>query len=141
MIDIYQLDFGKVRDIMVTDPIVLRLWDPIQKAIEHFNKTSYRAFPILDEEDRPVGVVRDYGILKLVSRLDLNQLASKELKDIMFKPPVVVSPDDDILVALQKLLEPDVLMAIVVEKGRMVGVVYRHDFLKKIVQTGVELKE
>lgn len=57
----------------------------------------------------------------------------RAVKDIMQSPVITVAPDDDVWRAARLMLEHDIKRLPVVEQGRLIGIVTRHDLLKRCV--------
>lgn len=43
--------------VMTRQPVVVQPWDPIAVAVERMEQGGYRHLPVVDAEDRPVGVL------------------------------------------------------------------------------------
>jgi len=52
-----------VSQLMVRDPSTVRASDTVAKAIQRMHEGGYRRLPIVDDEGRPVGVVKVSGIV------------------------------------------------------------------------------
>ena len=57
----------------------------------------------------------------------------RPVRGIMQSPVVTVGADDDVWRAAQLMLEHDIKRLPVIEQGRLVGIVTRHDLLKRCV--------
>jgi CBS domain-containing protein len=61
------------------------------------------------------------------------QVRRRRVRDIMQSPVITVSPDDEVWRAARLMIEHDIKRLPVVEGGRLVGIVTRHDLLKRCV--------
>lgn len=52
-----------IKDFMVADPVTLSSGDTVGKAIEMMAGGGYRRLPIVDPDNKPVGVIKVSGIL------------------------------------------------------------------------------
>jgi len=52
-----------LRAVMTPDPVTVAPHDPIRTAVRRMQKGGYRHLPVIDEENRPVGVVSAHHIL------------------------------------------------------------------------------
>ncbi len=52
-------------------------------------------------------------------------------------PPLVVSPDDSIMVAVEKMCDTGVGAVVVVNKGDLVGIFTERDLLTRVVRPGI----
>jgi CBS domain-containing protein len=52
-----------VEHVMTRDPVVLSIQDTVEKAIITMSRGGYRRLPIVDQQGRPVGIVRVKQIL------------------------------------------------------------------------------
>ncbi len=53
-----------VEEVMIADPITLSAGDTVGKAISKMSFGGYRRLPIVDEEGKPVGLLKVTGILR-----------------------------------------------------------------------------
>jgi CBS domain-containing protein/anti-sigma regulatory factor (Ser/Thr protein kinase) len=61
-----------VRDYMTKNVITVRVYDPVVEALKTFARTNFGRLPVLDEEDKPVGIITkgdiSNGLLKALQR-------------------------------------------------------------------------
>jgi CBS domain-containing protein len=90
--------------------------------------TAERAFPVVDDGDRLVGIVTMEDVRKLARDV----WPAKRVSDIMTAAPevAVVSASDAASAALQKLAQRDVQQLPVVDGDRLVGLLRRGDVLR-----------
>jgi len=62
-----------------------------------------------------------------------------QVKDIMSRNVVTITPDATVLEAAKKMVENNVKFLIVTENERLVGIVTEWDFVKKIAKGGKEI--
>ncbi len=55
-----------IRDFMTPDPVKLSINDSIAFALHHMDVGDYRHIPILDDQDRPTGIVAARDIIRYI---------------------------------------------------------------------------
>jgi CBS-domain-containing membrane protein len=100
--------------------------------------TGYRvsAFPVLDEDDKVIGVVSEADLLAreaLVAAVGARAAefgSAVTAAGLMSKPPVVVTPDEPVTGAARLMYNARVKrLPVVGEKGELLGIVSRADVL------------
>ena len=59
----------KVHQVMTRKPIVVYADSEVEEAIDVFNMLKVSCIPVVDEDDRPIGIVSWRDILKMLSQL------------------------------------------------------------------------
>ncbi|MBV8303028.1 MAG: CBS domain-containing protein [Acidimicrobiia bacterium] len=145
---------------MTTDVLKFRPEDTVQAAGEAMAARSIGGAPVVDDENRVVGMLRDDDLIVsdvrlhmptvisvLGAYLELPRQASrfdKEVRkavgatvgDVMTADPKTCSEDDTVEEVATALHEHDMSRMPVVRDGRLVGIVSRGDILKEIVKKG-----
>lgn len=65
---------------------------------------------------------------------ELERISKVKVKDIMTKDPITISPNDTLIEAASRMAKYDVQRLIVVEKGKVVGIITRADLLKALLE-------
>jgi acetoin utilization protein AcuB len=65
----YQLARMKVRDVMITDVIVVRPDDTIKEVVALSEKHQIGTFPVVDENGNLVGILTNTDLLHIVAKL------------------------------------------------------------------------
>ena len=111
--------------------ITLRPEDPVRKAIELMDKHGISQIPVVDDTGKVVGTVFETTVLKSLSSYG-EDLLNKPVGEVMEDPLPQVSPRTPITIVNNMLLVyPAVL---VVEKGRLVGIVTKIDILRGMLR-------
>jgi len=103
------------------------------------NGSAYEAAKTMSEKDigcivvtengKPVGIATERDILQRVVAKDLD--ASKVvMKDIMTKPLITINGNMPIINAIRVMEKNNVRRLLIVEKGRVVGIVTQRDLLR-----------
>jgi CBS domain-containing protein len=118
-----------VREVMTTDPRCVAPQDTIRTAARIMRDEDTGVVPVVESDNRPVGVItdRDIVVRAIAEGLGLdatvNQIASAEV--------VSVSPDASVGEAAQMMAELQIRRLPVVEGGRLVGIVSLGDIAVK----------
>jgi predicted transcriptional regulator len=86
---------------------------------------------VVTDEDKPMGIATERDILQRVVAKGLD--ASKvKMKDIMSKPLITVSGDTLIINATRIMQKSKVRRLLVMEKGKIVGIITERDLLRAL---------
>jgi len=138
---------ARVRDVMTTRVVAVRQ-DVTFKEIAAL-LTGYRvsAFPVLDENDKVIGVVSEADLLSreaLVAAIGARTAefgSAVTAAGLMSKPPVVVTPDEPVTGAARLMYNARVKrLPVVGEKGELVGIVSRADVLSVYSRPDEEIR-
>ncbi|CAK0737120.1 hypothetical protein CVIRNUC_000858 [Coccomyxa viridis] len=150
----------KVDDVMTKRKLFsVREDTSIDEALELIVAHRISGLPVLDAQDRVVGVVSDYDLLSLdavsgkmqetgffprpetnwdafhqIQKLVLKN-AGKSVADVMTESPIVVRPTTDMTSAARLLLDTKVRrLPVVDDDGRLVGIFTRGDVIKAALE-------
>jgi CBS domain-containing protein len=86
---------------------------------------------VIAEGERPVGILTESDVVRLlVDRgIGIVELLSVPVENVMSKPVVTCSPDEDLVNALALMLERRVRRLPVVENDRLVGILTERDLM------------
>jgi CBS domain-containing protein len=88
-----------------------------------------RGFLVVVKNKKPIGVLSDSDVINEV--VAKNKLASKiKVSEIMSKPIVSVSPDEDIITAVNKMKKNNIHRLPVIKNGKAVGVISLSDIAR-----------
>jgi CBS domain-containing protein/PII-like signaling protein len=141
----------QVGDVMTTKPESITADTPIAEVVERLGRRDYTALPVVDADERVIGVISDRDMLSAgLTRLSVSlhkvigpdlvreylaQLRSKgsTVRETMTTPPVTVMPTTP-LVEAARLMHARGLkrLPVVDAAGRLVGVLGRLDILRSI---------
>lgn len=122
------LEGVKVRDLMSTDVVTIEEGVSVAEAVdEYFLKHHYASFPVVSM-GRPVGLL----MLAPIRELPRDQWPTARAADVMmrFDPEKMLAPDAPALDALLRMFNEGSGRLIVLDAGRLVGVISRRDILK-----------
>ncbi len=120
------------RDVMTSPVIMVAPDDTIEKAVEIMAKYALSQLPVV-EKGVPVGSISEGTIVRysLSSDFkDLKGISSMQVKEIMEESFPTVAPATDLSI-ISRLLESNHAV-LVLEKGRVAGVITKHDIMKLV---------
>jgi acetoin utilization protein AcuB len=128
----------RVQDYMTREPVTLHEHDPLREAVELVMVRRIRHIPILDEEDRLVGIVTDRDVKRTLPS-PLSPTAQEEheailettaLHQVMTREPITITPEADIAQAVEVLVDSRIGGLPVLQDGALVGVFTEKDGLR-----------
>ncbi len=117
-----------VKEIMSKPPVVID-YRKSARAAAMLMKKSRKGFLVVVKNGKPVGVLSDSDLINkiIVKKRDASKT---KVRDIMTKPLIVVSPDSDILEAVEKMKKSNIHRLPVIKKGKVIGVLSLTDVAK-----------
>ena len=131
----------KVQACMTAQPTSVDPGASISEAARLMKQGRFRRLPVVDR-GHVVGIVTDRDIRQAMpsdatslSIWEIHSLIAKiQVREVMTKNPVVVSPEQPLAEAAKLMLERKIGGLPVVQDGRLVGVVTATDVLRAFVQ-------
>ncbi|MBW3097746.1 CBS domain-containing protein [Pseudohoeflea coraliihabitans] len=116
----------QVHEIMSRDPACCRRTDPIRDAAIIMAEKSVGSLPVLDEEEKPVGIVTDRDICcRAVAE---GKGSDTPVSEIMTTDVMTTTPEEDVSACCDKMEEHQVRRAIVTDgNGKCCGMVAQAD--------------
>jgi CBS domain-containing protein len=142
-----------VKDVMTKNVIAVKKDTKVRELIEILTKNRISGVPVVDEENRVIGIVSEAdllfttktgkirGLREFLKRLigeEYSTLATPlsgdlKVEDIMTSPVITASPDMDIEEASKILSEKRIKrLPVVDENGKLIGIITRHDLVSAI---------
>ncbi|MDP6979677.1 MAG: CBS domain-containing protein [Myxococcota bacterium] len=126
-----------VREVMSSDVTTLDVNDNLSIADDVMNLGRIRHMPVLDEDGGLAGIVSQRDIYRgALSRLlgygeraQSKLIATLSVKDVMTTNPRTMGPDALLSDAAQMIYENKLGCLVVVEEGRVVGILTESDFV------------
>ncbi len=115
---------------MVPNPITITAQASISEAIELMKINSIRHLPVVAKNNMLQGFIT---LADLRQGLIPSMLGDLNLRDLMIKDPVTVSPDDDIEFAAQLIYNHKIGGMPVVKDGRLTGIITATDILRTFI--------
>jgi len=125
-------------EVMTTHLVTLKLDDTLRLADDMFNLTQVRHFPVMDG-DRLAGMVNQDDLLHASMAALVRQpkktlrkvLGTVAVKDFM-KPATTIASDASIHDAAERMVERGIECLLVLDEGKLVGLVTRTDLLREL---------
>jgi CBS domain-containing protein len=124
---------GRVGDWMSRRVVTADAHEPIQKVYTLIMESGFTAFPVARKRQL-VGLVSRHDLIRAGRvRKALDSPAHVEVEAVMTKEVVTVTPDTSTAEAAGLLVKHDISRMPVLEGGKIVGIIDRHDVLKGLV--------
>jgi acetoin utilization protein AcuB len=137
-----------VVDLMTKNVISVTKNTPVLEALKIMHEHGFRRLPVIDEDGRPVGVVSQISIEKLKPQSGIPMIwqsgpwaARHTVGEVMNKKPVFVKPTDTVEYATGKAQSAKVGSLLVVEDGKLVGIVTTNDIFYRVVNPTLGIGE
>jgi CBS domain-containing protein/PII-like signaling protein len=140
-----------VSNIMRDEVVTVSPDTPVEKVTNLLLERGYRSLPIVDQEQRLLGIITSGDLLRkagLISRLPLQEtLAPEDIQaqwaemrhkslvaaDIMTRQVITVRFDESVRTAVTRMAEHELKrLPVIDDRGRLVGLVSRVDVLRAI---------
>jgi CBS domain-containing protein len=133
-----------VKDVMSTHVVAVRKTASFKDMATRLREHRVSAFPVLDEDNKVVGVVSEADLLTkealefsatgrvsgMLHHREQAKAAATTAADLMTKPPVTVGPDEFVSHAARLMYARKVKrLPVVDDDGRLIGIVSRADVL------------
>lgn len=119
----------KVEDIMTTHVVAVAANDTIDHAISLMVKHRISGLPVIDEDGRPLGVVSEFDLLELICE---GHNETDTVSHFMSVDLWSVEAGDSWVRVADVFREKHVRRLPVLQDGRLVGIVTRHDLMHAI---------
>lgn len=140
-----------VSDLMTREVVTLTPAMALSEAWERMLKNNIKALPVVDANNRVVGMLTDQDLLEragvgqrlaVAERLDRAQLQQEfqrlaestlRVEDVMSKPPITTQPEESLAVAATRMAKLGLKrLPVVDESGKLLGVIARVDVLQQV---------
>jgi CBS domain-containing protein len=144
-----------VKDVMTTHVVAVRLKATYKDMATRLREFRVSAFPVLDDDNRVVGVVSEADLLAkealefstpgvasgILHGRERAKAAGVTAADLMTKPPVTIGPDETVSHAARLMYSRKVKrLPVVDDRGRLVGIVSRADVLSVFSRPDAEIR-
>jgi CBS domain-containing protein len=120
-----------VRDVMTSDPATCRRNTPLRDVARLMVECDCGAIPVVDDGEKPIGVLTDRDIVVRVIAAGRNPLDCSA-QDAMTGDVLTVGPDDSVEATSDQLERRQLRRAVVVdEQGRVCGILAQADIAKR----------
>jgi CBS-domain-containing membrane protein len=144
-----------VKDVMTTHVVAVRLKATYKDMATRLREFRVSAFPVLDNDNRVVGVVSEADLLTkealeyshpgaaggILHGRERAKAAAVTAADLMTRPAVTIGPDETISHAARLMYSRKVKrLPVVDDRGRLVGIVSRADVLSVFSRPDAEIR-
>ena len=120
----------QVEDLMFKPFCVRMNTQVIDAAFEMIN-SGQRVAPVIDENDKLIGIITDYDVMKCAAESEL--LKDVKIDKIMTKSPVTIDIDESIGKARSLMMKYNIGRLVVLDAdGKPIGMVTEDDIVKKV---------
>ncbi len=117
-------------DVMTKDPVVLHKGASVKEALELFEGTKFRVFPVVDEENHVIGAVNleDLGYVDVYRQ-------SMSLSDTVMHKPTLIQPQTNLTNMVHVMMDKQQDHIFVIDQDRkLIGVISGIDVNKKMIE-------
>lgn len=118
----------KVEDVMTTEVITVPEHETKQQAARLLSQHRISGLPVVNDDNTVVGVVTEYDVIGKEGRT---------VGDIMTRSVISVTPDTDLDEVSRILVHERIKRLIVLDQGRLAGIISRADLVKEIAMRWV----
>jgi CBS domain-containing membrane protein len=137
----------KVKDLMQTDVVTLRMTDTLEVADTFMRQGLIRHLPIVDADNQLVGLVAQADLSKVSASSVLSStgttkkegLGTVTIRDVIVTDVITITPDAEIVEAVDRLAAGRLGCLPVVENTHLVGILTETDclrYLSDLLKTG-----
>ena len=119
----------RIENVMVSDVITVEAGATVRQAVDLMNKHEIGCLIIVDEEEKPVGILTERDLLRRVLAKRKDPVRIK-VSQVMSKPLVTGTPHMDLEVAARLMFKKKIKKLPVVENGQLVGLVTLTDMVR-----------
>jgi CBS domain-containing protein len=121
----------ETKAIMSTDVVAVNRDTPIERVIELLVENDITGIPVVDDQQRLVGIVTEKDLMGVLSGRD-HVLGTAE--DYMSKNVVSFDENDDVIAICECLVHNRFRRVPILSDGRLVGIISRRDLIKYIME-------
>lgn len=112
-------------DIMTADVVSVSPDTTVEQVIDLFEHYGVSGLPVVDDENRLLGMITEYDLLRSIRTLEMVGIAA----DFMTRNVITVEHHASLVDVINTLLSSRVRRVPVINDGKLVGVVSRRDLL------------
>ena len=128
----------QVADIMKQEVVTVEKGTNILDAVRKLVKHNFTGLPVVDGENRVIGIVSEKDVLALAIRINEKEYVSDEMhlqvEDFMTKEVVIIEGTESFTALCSCLIKNEFRRVPVVLKNKLVGIVSRKDVISYILE-------
>ncbi len=120
----------RVSEIMSTPVLTCYPWQSVKTAVDIMFRKNISSLVVIDHQNKPLGMITEKGLIR--NMISGNLLAPEKIavESVMERDLVTIAPNAFFHQALLAVIKHQVKHLIVVDKGRLVGIVTLMDLIK-----------
>lgn len=126
-----------IAQVMKTNVVTAEKGTPIIEAIRKLVEHSFSGLPVVDRENRVVGILTEKDVLSLAIRVDGDSTGSHKaglrVEDLMTKEVVTIEAGESVTALCNCLIKNQFRRVPIVADGKLVGIVSRRDIITHIL--------
>lgn len=122
----------KAKDYMQSRPITFTADMMVQAAVEKFLNSHQLGGPVVDGQGHLIGWISEQDCIAVLLKEAYHCEHVAQVKDVMRKEVLSVGPDTSILSLAEMMMGQKPKIYPVVEEGRLLGVINRHNVMQAI---------
>ena len=140
----------RASDVMTRSVVTVRPETRVAEAAAQLREHGITSMPVLDEDDRVIGIVSEVDLLRdrmpHDPRSHLRPLPPDRgdpgtvVGQVMQEPVICMSPNADVADVAALMLENNVRAVPIIDAGRLVGIVSRRDLLRTLVRDDADVR-
>jgi CBS domain-containing protein len=140
------MNHQKVRDLMSEAVVRVQRGTPFKEIAHLLQEYDITAVPVVDADDRPVGVVSEADLLEKIwggdtASSDGAKASATDAAGLMTSPPLCAREDWSVVDAARVMARHGIKRLLVVDAGeRLIGVVSRSDLLRVFLRGDREIR-
>jgi CBS domain-containing protein len=120
----------KAEDIMISPVLCSMAKTSVKVLVERLATTKYYGIPIINEDEKLVGIITEKNILNAVNQG--RELATTMAEEIMTSPVVTAIKESMLSAIIKTMMEKDITRVVITENHKVVGIVSQHDIVKNL---------
>ena len=118
-----------VRDLMTTDVVAVAPSTSMRDAARMMFRYRVSGLPVVDPDDHVLGIITEGDFLAMEVERAEKGVAPEIVEEVMSHSVMSVPPDIEVIEAARFMHTNDVKRVLVIEDGRMVGIISRFDIV------------
>lgn len=119
---------ARIRGIMTSPVVTVNAEASVKESAQLMARKRIGCI-VVTEKDTPVGIVTERDILQKVVALGLDS-SKTPMREVMSRPLLTIGPDESIVKAARIMKRENVRRLVVLENGKLSGVVTERDLLR-----------
>ncbi|RVW04219.1 CBS domain-containing protein [Rhodococcus xishaensis] len=126
----------RARHVMSSPVTTVSTGTTVEQGIRLLSRHGYTTLPVVDHEDRLVGIVSESDLLQgeFVSGPEGARSAERTVGEVMTSPVVAMSQDVDISALASAMLKSRLHSIPIVDEAAVIGIVSRRDLVEALAQ-------